>query len=254
MEMTMTLENTKTGNTKIRKITMLSTTMMFLALIVLTTNVPTNAYAADCIATYGQHCYAVHRFTPTSTTYAEGVKSTYNVIDQLRDGWVSSPTWAHINDGNFIEIGWIDASGSGGHPQFYCALNGNILSNPAPWGNPSNNTSWTFTVYDGNHDMTWDLIGGFNSCQSTRNSSTAWKVSTGYEITRDTNVLAKNDYSNLQVQHSGTWANWSSSVGGHGVDQVPSSKYYVLYCGTSGSAENYYHSQHGSVPKPSSCT
>jgi len=255
----MTIENKKiTSQTNIQNKNRLGHQFVVITVVMFAVSlgyasIPNAEAVTDCITLYGSHCYATHTFSATSSTVMHGIQSTYKVIDQVRDGFVSSPTWAILNDGSFIEIGWID--GGGTIPvQYYVALNGNISTPPGKWGSPSNNTSMTFTVYDLNKDSTWDLIGGGSSWQYARSSPTAWKIESGYEIVKNNQFLAKNDYNNLKVMINSVWSLWGTSTGNDGIHSTPSGEtiYYVLKCGSA--TEQHYHSQHGHVPKPGACT
>jgi hypothetical protein len=241
--MTMTIDDTKNNK---KRIHITSLTIILASALMVTSIGPAigNAYAVNCTSTYGQHCYAVHEFYPS--TSANGVGSTYKVYNNyITAGWVDSATWAALTNGRLAETGWNTPSGQS-QSVFYAAVDGIIQKT---WGTPTNGASYTFYTHDDAKNNIWTMTVNGGYYQQNLGGYTANILETGYEKTYTDSTISTNNYSNLLLVRDGIWYNWSSSQGSHGTNVVPTSLYYVLYCNDA----PYSHSQHGNTPAPGSC-
>jgi hypothetical protein len=229
-------------------------TFALIAASMIAINGSQNAYAANkCIGQTNNHCYAQHNFSQKFTGAYNGMQSTEKVLSTTiaSGSWIQNSNWAIHPDGvHFVEFGWHQNNNAS--PYFMCGIDGGTRQFGSA---PSDNTYYVFKGEDLNLDSIWHIDISGNTCNLASASTSAFMLQVGYELTNsDAQTLRKNDYTGLQFARApNTWAFWNSADGGNGWTLKPNDgTYFVKLCG--GTAEQYWHSQHGQGTAPATCS
>ena len=205
------------------------------------------AYAVSCNATYGENCYAVDEYYPYSSV--NGVKSTmYSYNLKPPSGWFNDPVWAVLITGEQLEVG---THGDPYGMSYYWGYNAAIINR---FGSPVDGSSHTFQTDNLAQNNVWNIkVDG--TTYYTKTTGTPWtnNIETGYEFTYTDITLKRNDHSSKSYGRPDTgWVLWNKAdASSHYSALVPSTGYYVKYCGTGD--QQYYHIQHGQNSFPPTC-
>lgn len=186
--------------------------------------------ATNCTATYGDDCYAVGMYDFRVQSLGAGVKQKVPYPSNTV-GYMVSPLWVILGNGRLLEIGWIASASY--TPKWYWALDGIIQKRWCTNNTcPSNNSTWLFTMHDGNADQVWILRVGTDTITTGRLGSTlATKTEAGYEIGYyDTNP-GINEYKEFMYYKPNTgWVYISSGAASQGYYINPVNGYTLDYC------------------------
>jgi len=194
------------------------------------------AQAANCIATYGQHCTGTSQHKLSVDQLGERARLKYVQPAALASpaGTLWNPLWAIFPTGQILEVGWKDVYPVGS-PVCYRALDGSQVG--SNFGTPPT-TLTLYYLHDDNQDKNWTIIAcGFTFSSGTLTASKVRYIQSGYETSNTNPEHNLNTSETKDVQFLSSSFVWTYidhlSNGNSGVFSVPATGYmWVSYCAT----------------------